>query len=208
MYERTYGHQYDRELSTTEIAKRIRADIKTAIAEGLLPGAPVRYSVQSRYFSGGSSIDVTVKGWADAWTDGTRNGFDAQVLVPDAEAAKMTLDRITGAYNHDGSDAMTDYYDVNFYGHVAFESASSAEFRASEKARLAQRKADRTAALADPEKVQRVLVFGRAGSTTHLAVEVDGKVRLACGATLWRSSLVSKTEREPTCSRCSKKVTA
>jgi hypothetical protein len=42
------------------------------------------------------------------------------VLTEEALAAKMTLERVHAAYNHDGSDVMTDYFDVNYYGHVEF----------------------------------------------------------------------------------------
>lgn len=193
MYERSYGYKYD-ELtkyeSTSETAKRIRADIRQAVNEGLLPGAPVKYSVRSDV----NSIDVMVKGWI-GW------GED-----PNYEPAKMTLQRIHGAYNHDGSDIQSDYFDVNYYGSVVFETPEHAAFMAGEKARLAQRKAEREAALTDPSKVKRVKVLGRERSTVHLAAEVDGKIRLACGATLWRSSIASLTDDEPTCSRCAKKA--
>lgn len=67
---RSYGYLYEEteKSSTTEIAKRMRADIKTAKAEGLLP-ATWSYSVRTQYFAGGSSIDVTVKNCPDAWQE-------------------------------------------------------------------------------------------------------------------------------------------
>lgn len=144
MSNRSYGYLYSEATSTTEIARRIRADIKTAKSEGLLP-ARWAYSVRSRYFSGGSSIDVSVKQCADAWQecDGGVPGSPGhacptvwckgrsdpeyahaaqvhQVLTEEARAAKMTLERIHGAYNHTGSDITTDYFDVNYYGSVSF----------------------------------------------------------------------------------------
>jgi hypothetical protein len=157
MSERSYGYRYSEggRLTTVEIAKLIRTEIKTAIREGLLPGRWT-YSVRSEYFSGGSSIDLRVKNCADAWIPcpgykiGTRRdspggGWTAtgcgnvwcsaggihkdsphasphDVLTEEAAAAKMTLERIHGAYNHDGSDTMTDHFDVNYYGHVDFQS--------------------------------------------------------------------------------------
>lgn len=148
-YERSYGYRYDeqRGLTTAEIAKKIRADIKQAVKFGLLPGAPVKYSVRTRTYSGGASIDITVKGWADAWVDcqgqtwtegeshhctypwcaasgefaGLPGATVHQVLSQDASVAKMTLERIHGSYNHDGSDSMTDYFDVNYYGSITFD---------------------------------------------------------------------------------------
>jgi hypothetical protein len=57
---------------------------------------------------------------------------DHEVLTEEAMAAKMTLERIHGAFNHDGSDSMVDYFDVNYYGHVDFQDARS---RASRRKR-------------------------------------------------------------------------
>jgi hypothetical protein len=98
---------------------------------------------------------------------------------------------------------MTDYYDVNYYGSVEFETKRAAEFAAEEKARKDARRRAIDAATA----TRRVTVYGRQGSTTHLAAEVEGSLRLVCGARLWRSSLVGKAADDAplTCSRCAKR---
>jgi hypothetical protein len=44
-----------------------------------------------------------------------------KVLTEEAQAAKMTLERIHNAYNHDGSEVQVDYFDVNYYGTVDFD---------------------------------------------------------------------------------------
>lgn len=166
MYERSYGYKYTEggRLDTAAIAKLIRADIKTAISEGMLPER-WKYSVRIDRFAGGSSIDVSVKHCADAWmpcpghrtlSSGGLAGCpdpwckaggihrdlpDARehdVLTAEADAAKMTLERIHGAYNHDGSDVMTDYFDVNYYGRVEFQTPWSAQWEAERKARQAR----------------------------------------------------------------------
>lgn len=175
MYERSYGYKYAEggKLDTAAIAKLIRADIKTAVREGILPERWA-YSVRIDRFSGGSSIDVRVKSCADAWQAcpgykiGSRHDLpsggwtatgcgnpwckaggqhkdlpDAEyhdVLTEEASVAKLTLERIHNAYNHDGSDSMVDYFDVNYYGTVKFQTAWSARFEAKEKARKAARK--------------------------------------------------------------------
>ena len=56
MYERSYGYQYEAQkgLTTSQIAKLIRADIKTAVKEGLLPNT-WKYSVRTQTFAGGSA---------------------------------------------------------------------------------------------------------------------------------------------------------
>lgn len=147
MYERSYGYLYETlgkgYVDTADIAKAIRADIKVAKAEGLLPKG-WKYSVRIERFSGGSSINVSVRGASDAWmecdgSDGEGRGCPnvwcagrndpARAahaerharLTPEGAAAKMTLERIHGAYNHDGSEVMTDYFDVRYYGSVTFD---------------------------------------------------------------------------------------
>lgn len=238
MYERSYGYRYGEaeNLTTAEIAKRMRADIAQAIGEGLLPGKPVQISVRSDSFSGGSSIDITVKNWPEVWTecDGTKRGSRRTyedgssvatacsnhwcaarndsphasthlVLTEEGEAAQMTLERIHNAYNHDGSETQIDYFDVRYYGHVEFETAESARWRAEEKAKKDARRAAMDAA--ELAGTKRVVVWGRGGTqNVHDAVEVDGRHRLLCGATLWRGSLVSDGDgRDLTCSRCQKR---
>ncbi len=154
MYERRYGSKYDNSLSTTEIAKRIRADIKAAVTAGELPGKPVTYSVVSAYFSGGSSIDVTVRGMvgsrvegagssppSDAEVDNRRAGKRWPWLTDEARRVMGIVESIHNAYNHDGSAIEVDYHDVNYYGSVEIETEESARWRAAEVARKAARPA-------------------------------------------------------------------
>ncbi len=220
MYERSYGYRYA-ELgdhpTCAEIAKVIRKDIKQAVAEGLLPAA-WSYSVRSDT----NSVDLDVRDCPDAWKlcDGmnchnvwcsARNdpqyaahASPHDVLTDDAEAAKMTLDRIHGAYNHDGSEIQTDYFDVRYYGHVSFEDASSAAFRAKEKERLAARKQAKESG----RIVGRIKNYKRDGSSVvHVLVETgEGKKVLGCGAMVWRGSTFGKTEDAVSCSRCARRV--
>lgn len=227
MYERSYGYRYA-ELgdhpSAAELAKAMRGDIKQATSEGLLP-SHWSYSVRSETFSGGCSVDVTVQDCPDAYRpcDGGRNchnvwcsarndpqyahAAEAHFVLTDvAEAAKMTLERIHNAYNHDGSELMVDYHDVRYYGVVRFETLSDYEFRMKERARLEERKAARDAA----KPIGVYINYSRDGARkVHLALETaDGKVVLACGARVWRSGL-GHLSREGTdgvdCSRCMKK---
>jgi len=224
MYERSYGYRYA-ELgdhpSAAEIAKAIRADIKQAVSEGLLP-ARWSYSVRSDSFSGGKSVDVRVQDCADAYRlcdggQGCRNVWCAarndpqyahgatphNVLTEEAEAAKMTLTRIHNAYNHDGSEIQIDYFDVRYYGIVDFESADSANFRRAEKERLAAKKAAR----ASGTIVGKATNYKRDGSrVTHLVVQTDDNKVLACGSRSWRGSMIAKAtdDTEVTCSRCAK----
>lgn len=240
MYERSYGYLYQ-ELgehpTAAEIAKAIRADIKQAQQEGLLP-ASWSYSVRSETFAGGQSIDVEVRDCADAWQEcdgtvpGSRREFPGggwtaspcsicdgsephhRTLTEEASVAKMTLERIHNAYNHDGSETQVDYFDVRYYGTVQFEDARAADFRKREAERLAARKAEREAG----EIVGKVTNYKRDGShVTHLVVEIPTpngakptRRALACGARSWSGSTMWKSpnDAEVTCSRCAKRAAA
>lgn len=146
--ERSYGSAYDRSLSTTEIAKRMRAAIKLATERGELPGKPVTYSVRSAYFSGGSSIDIRVRGLLGsrvvgetAETDNRREGKRWPWLTDEARRIMGILEEIHNRWNHDGSAIEVDYFDVNYYGSVEIETEESARWREAEKVRLANRPA-------------------------------------------------------------------
>ncbi|MGZ4530823.1 MAG: hypothetical protein ACXVXP_00555 [Mycobacteriaceae bacterium] len=105
------------------------------------------YKVGTRHESPGGGWTAT--GCGNVWCKAggqyrDRSGAeDHEVLTEEALAARMTLERIHGAYNHDGSDSMTDYFDVNYYGTVGFQSVESAQWEAEEKARKTNRKATR-----------------------------------------------------------------
>lgn len=113
------GNRYDSKLTTVEIAKLIRADIKAALSEGKLP-AGVKVSVRSSSFSGGSAIDITITEVPEGtvifnqdFDDHRRNSYTDQVF------GWMELLRDIGLqYNRNDSDIMTDYFSVNFYLHA------------------------------------------------------------------------------------------
>lgn len=136
MYERSYGYRYDRDRPTKQDAAMIRADIKALTKAGMLP-ADWTTSVRYRTFAGGCSIDVRgvsprpiyacdprthepqfhpQRGeYVYAWVD---------KLTLEAKAVHDALDDLVHAYNHDGSDLMTDYFDVKFYGSANVETAA------------------------------------------------------------------------------------
>ena len=129
MTERIYGTKYDDKLSNKEIAATIRQDIKAAIAKGGLPKG-LKVSVRYDRFAGGSSIDATITAWPENfvwlnpnWVVHNRehpNQFHDNVPRY-TDQAKDIIEKLTaihGAYNHDGSDSMTDHFDVKYYGHV------------------------------------------------------------------------------------------
>jgi hypothetical protein len=142
-----YGENYiaDYRVSTVEIAAHIRADLKVRrnlgkktakIADDKLSlalrdviadaPASIKFSIRSEYFSGGSSIDITIKGVPVEWgweIDPLYDPSDYRhgrkyVETAALKALKAEVERVQQSYNHDGSDGQVDYYDVRFYGHT------------------------------------------------------------------------------------------
>jgi len=136
--DRWYGHRYNdtKGLRLTEIAKLIRAEVKLAKKLAKLPAAPgavkladvigdtpaeIKIGVRTQYFSGGGSIDVNLSGIPQEWGWEMREDRYGYVVEMPTEALKALAEALKGimnSYNYDGSDSMTDYYDVRFYGHV------------------------------------------------------------------------------------------
>lgn len=134
-------------LDVTEIAKRMRVNLRNAQSVGMLP-ADAKFSVTTDRYAGGQSVDVTVKGMPDSWTYTTRDTAYGQAQRVHSDAARATIDAIRAMlaeYNRDNSDSMTDYYDVWFSPGVTIEDERTAAFWAEEKARKAARKARRAA---------------------------------------------------------------
>lgn len=139
--DRTYGKEYDKSLTTKEIAARVRGEIKAAIKSGALP-AGINVSTTFARFAGGTSIDVRVvlvpEGFRvlnpeRALAAPTACRADRlPYYTAEARALLKQLEEMLGAYNHDGSDSMTDHFDVNFYAHVGF----THEFEAIDRARI------------------------------------------------------------------------
>lgn len=137
---RTYGAKYDhaQTMDISDIARLIREDIKLArkVAKKTAePGAlatidalgnapaQVKFGVRISRFSGGCALDIKIKNVpADWWTERTDDRGDAgKFATPALKALAAELRSIMDAYNHDGSDLLTDYFDVRFYGHVLSE---------------------------------------------------------------------------------------
>lgn len=123
--------KYNRDLDVAEVAKLLRTDIAAARKDGSLAlSAHAKVSVRIDRYSMGCSIDVVVRGCtpAELWnTPGMESHYDGQDWtlygggrMPMRDAAHTRLTELMNAYKRDNSDSMTDYYDVNFAGHVTF----------------------------------------------------------------------------------------
>lgn len=139
--DRWYGGKYanTRDLSLTDIAKLIRAEIKVARKVAKMTAEPgslkvadpigdtpaeVKIGVRTQYYSGGGSINVTISNIPDAWgwtevvDSRCLNGQPRRVATGALKALAKAIREIMDSYNYDGSDVMTDYFDKRFYGHV------------------------------------------------------------------------------------------
>jgi len=115
-------YQATKDESRTQLAARIRADIKAAVKAGTLPRAS--YSVRTRNYSGGGSIDVTIDElpfctWriVEDVSFGRSHGMTVKATA-EAEAVRAAVREIVAAYNYDRSDIMTDYFNVRFHSDV------------------------------------------------------------------------------------------
>lgn len=133
MTDIVYGSKYEHGLDTAEIAKRIRVDIKHAIQTGALPKG-LKTSVRLRRFSGGSAIDAEVVGVPANFVilNPERLTYEREhphssgamtfpIFTKEMYAVVDALKAIHVAYNYDGSDIMTDYFRVHFYGGVTVD---------------------------------------------------------------------------------------
>lgn len=124
------GSKFKRGQSTVEIAKLVRVDIREAIKSGALPR--IKVSVTTDSFSGGSSLTVRVrevppgfKRWTRAYViaNCNRTNYYDTPITAEADALIKALESIVSQYHRDNSDSASDYWDVNFYKHVDFDSS-------------------------------------------------------------------------------------
>lgn len=153
MYEITQGSKYQatRDLDIAEIAKLVRKDLKAAQAAGELP-ADAALSVTIDRYSGGQSLGVVVSGMPDTWTynqPGLEPDYAEYVpahggMTDEATAVLRKIEGLVFAYNYDGSDIQSDYFNVRFYSSVKIRDERWQRFADEEKARKAARRAART----------------------------------------------------------------
>lgn len=113
------GENYNRNLSTKEIAKKIREELKIEFSD-------CKFSVIIKTYSGGSSIYVTLMEAPknvlakDIKTDNItgiiigRNG--SKYLNEYGNTIAKKVNEIIDSYRLDDSDSMIDYFHTNFYG--------------------------------------------------------------------------------------------
>lgn len=168
-------------LDITEIAKRVRVGLKNAAELGALPEG-MTWKVTIDRFSGGQSLDVRLSGMPDSWQfvspglpadypNGVKqNGGD----TPEATAVVELVKSMVDSYNYDDSDAMTDYFNVRFWGHVRIEDERAQHFNAVE--------ADVKAAQRAASAARKAAGLPTKGKAAQIAASrVAREVRLAAG---------------------------
>lgn len=129
------------DLDIKEIAKLVRADIKVAIAEGVLL-AGIKCSVKIDRYSMGQSLDVYVTAFPEQiWTDEfiTSNPlvlFEGERMTAIARSTVRVLERMVAAYNQTDIDSQSDYHCVRFHGGAGFHWELEKADREASKARL------------------------------------------------------------------------
>jgi hypothetical protein len=133
-----YGAKYESGRDVKVVASLVRDEIKAAVKSGELPGA-LKASVRISRYSGGRSIRVDLKvpglkvysvARLLADRDEGGNSYGLPWRSEEASAVVKKVEAILDAYNFDGSDPMTDYFHVNFYGSVDLDGDRDAELAA------------------------------------------------------------------------------
>jgi hypothetical protein len=132
----TTGSKYTGYRNATDICKDIRTDLKEATEANYLP-AGLKYSVTNEKYSGGQSINVSIRGLSDKdRTDTTeldRHGDFAQ--LKEAKELQKRVDAITNSYNQTNIDSQSDYFHVAYWGRAEIETDQSRQFREDEAIR-------------------------------------------------------------------------
>ena len=126
------GNKYDRNLDIKTIAKLVRTEL--AIEYPTTKGW--KFSVKIERYAGGQSMNIFILSVPsdvfvyDALTyeahfntmNGEGGAWDAMRHTNQWKEIFASIEAIQNQYNYDNSDSQTDYFDVNFYGHVSLDS--------------------------------------------------------------------------------------
>lgn len=118
---RALGAKYDPSMSTTDVAKAIRTDIKDAKAAGWLRD-DLDYRVTKHY----NSVTVFVEGLSDdeQYFRDPHSAYGAGFTVPSYERLRLEeqLEWIGSSYVSAQTNSQVDYFDVSTYVSVSFQS--------------------------------------------------------------------------------------
>lgn len=118
------GDKYDKSLSTKEIARLVRKELKEKYPRA-------KFSVASSH----NNLSIKIKAvpfevrsveFIDYKNSGSTDGFyaiydQAHRLSPEAQALLQSVEIICNAYRFNDCDSMTDYFRVNFWLSVEYD---------------------------------------------------------------------------------------
>ena len=139
MSDTFYSDKYEQGLDITEIAKRLRKEIREAVKAGELPKC--KYSVRIARYSMGQSLHVSITNTPFPIHNRRYLELDHEILhcddgrshamyverdetqrwTPEAEALIPKVEALANQWNYDGSDSQTDYYHVNYSMSVDYD---------------------------------------------------------------------------------------
>lgn len=135
MTNTVYGIKYNSKLSTKDIASIIRQEIKEEIKQGNLPKA--KYSVRKDsynairvYISNVQSPKLMFNPHHILFQKENPSFYTGNLPIfhearerytPEGKRVLAKLETMLQAYNYDGSDSQSDYFNVNFYATVQFD---------------------------------------------------------------------------------------
>lgn len=118
-----YGSKYAEALTVTEIAARVRAEVRKAVKDHTLGELPegLRLGVTSERGIG-ASITIVLKSADDQWLLADRPDVPGlKCISAAAKALGSKLHAILYAYNFDGNDLRSDYINQRFHASVETE---------------------------------------------------------------------------------------
>ncbi|MGK3708557.1 hypothetical protein [Arthrobacter sp. IK3] len=130
----TTGEKHDPYRDITAVAADIRTELKEAAAGNYLP-AGLTYSVRTSRFSGGQSVDITVRGVPDEDRldpDKYDETYKIYGWRDEAEELRKRVEEIANAYNRVDTDTQADYFNYSYYAHVTLEDDRMRELREHE----------------------------------------------------------------------------
>jgi hypothetical protein len=141
MYEISYSNKYEQGLDISEIAKRLRKEIRAAVKAEELPKC--KYSVRISRYSMGQSLSVSVTEtpfpihnrryleleheilYGDNSREQVRDLYtkkeETERWTQEAIDLIKTLEGMVDQWNYDGSDSQTDYFNVNYSSNVDYD---------------------------------------------------------------------------------------
>jgi hypothetical protein len=155
-YEIAYGSKYNKDLHTKDIAKLLKKEIAAEQKAGRLPSFKV--SIRTDY----NHISIGVKGLRFLVLNPAHllpsAAYNEPTYTPRALAVMEALQKMLAAYNYDGSDIQSDYFNVNFYTYVSIDSGD--EYAMIKEYQSAMKAAAAAPAPVPPTTVPHLRVVG------------------------------------------------